>query len=91
MGKAREFYIEQTKISYMVGEPVYRVIDRPQSLLEERTSVCCFHTIEKSAYNKAVEALKEIKDNRNPCDFYEFIYPLVCKTLRELGELNVQE
>lgn len=93
MGKAREFWIKvvtNDRDAFVIPFEV----DNKKVLVDPR----CIHVIEKSAYQKAVDALKEIKKwefstdgrkfNGNHKEVLKQVMSLVNESLKELGELS---
>ena len=66
--KLREWWVVQTNLSYVIGEPVYRVQDEEPSELDKRTSVAIHKVVElppgaiviEESHLKELEAKLEI-------------------------------
>lgn len=78
--KAREFFFEYKEDSNEFGQ----LSTSPVKMIEKGFEVV--HVIEKSAYDKAVEALKEICKRAERPETNNHLSSVAKKTLRELGE-----
>lgn len=61
-----EFWIEQSLMSYAVGEPIYRVLTKPPTVLEHRTYAGHYHVVEYGLYEKTLKELEEIRQANFP-------------------------